>query len=185
VALLLEEDRKMKNYLALFCGLGLLAGCATEPTADVATHVDPSSGLRTDLMGENLLESKGQRELVWLNASRVYRNYRDAQYYLETQYMAREDAGYLEIPSGVKLTVTVDGQPIKFTGTGSANMRKPYKKELVREVAIYPATRIQLQKIALGKEVKVSIRGNKGLIEREFSKENAERFRQFVTRFAL
>lgn len=174
----------MKNYLALICVL--LAGCATEPTPDVTTYVDQGTGLRTDLMGENLLEGKGPtRELVWLNASRVYRNFSDAQYYLEAQYMARDEAGFLEIPSGETLTITLDGQPLKFSGTGSANMRRPYKKELVREVAIYPATRTELQKIALAKDVKVSIRGNNGLIEREFSQENQERFRQFVTRFAL
>src|SRR5215207_217834 len=170
----------MKNYLALMCGLVLAAGCASDPPADVTTYVDQGTGLRTDLMGENLLEGKGPtRELVWLNASRVYRNYSDAQYYLEAQYMARDEAGYLEIPAGETMTITIDGQPLKFGGTGSSNMRKPYKKELVREVAIYPATRIQLQKIALAKDVKVSIRGNNGLIEREFSKENQERFRQF------
>jgi hypothetical protein len=176
----------MKNYFALVCGLVLAAGCATEPPPDVTTYVDQGSGLRTDLMGENLLEGKGPtRELVWLNASRMFKNYTDAQYYLEVQYMARDEAGFLEIPSGETLTMTIDGQPLKFSGTGSANLRKPYKKELVREVALYPATRIQLQKIALGKDVKVSIRGNNGLIEREFSDENKERFRQFVTRFAL
>jgi len=166
--------------------LALLAGCATEPPPDVTTHVDQATGLRTDLMGENLLEAEGQpRELVWLNASRVYRNFNQAQYYLEVQYMAREEAGYLEIPAGDTLTVVADGQTLTFSGTGSANMRKPYKKELVRETAIYPATRVQLQKIALAKDVDVKIRGNKGLIEREFKKENHERFRQFVTRFAL
>jgi hypothetical protein len=176
----------MKHYLILVGAMALLAGCASPPPPDVTTYVDQGTGLRTDLMGENLLEGKGPtRELVWLNASRVFRNFNDAQYFLEVQYMAREDAGYLEIPSGETLTITIDGQPLKFSGTGGANMRKPYKKELVREVAIYPATRVQLQKIALGKEVKVSIRGNNGLIEREFSKENQERFRQFVTRFAL
>lgn len=176
----------MRNIFAFIFGLALLAGCASSPAPDVTTYVDQATGLRTDLMGENLLEGKGpERELVWLNASRVYKNFSDAQYYLEAQYMAREDAGYLEIPSGETLTITVDGQPMKFSGTGSANMRRPYKKELVRENAIFPATRIQLQKIALGKEVKVSLRGNNGLIEREFSDENKERFRQFVTRFAL
>jgi hypothetical protein len=176
----------MKNYFILAFGLALLGGCASQPTAPVATHVDQVTGLRTDLMGENLLEAKGQaRELVWLNASRVYRNYSDAQYYLEVQYMARDEAGYLEVPPGDTLTITIDGQPMKLSGTGSANMRRPYKKELVREVAIYPATRVQLQKIALGKDIKVEVRGNKGLIVREFSKENQERFRQFVTRFAL
>ena len=178
----------MKNYFTLAFGLGLvlIAGCATPPTPDVTTHVDSTTGLRTDLMGENLLESKGQsRELVWLNASRVYRNYSDAQYYLEVQYMARDEAGYLEIPPGDTLTITGDGQALKLSGTGSTNMRRPYKKELVREVAIYPVTRVQLQKIALAKDVKVEVRGNKGLIVREFNKENQERFRQFVTRFAL
>ena len=175
----------MKGYLVLVGGL-LLAGCASQPTPDVTTYVDQATGLRTDLMGENLLESKGAtRELVWLNASRVYRNFSDAVYYIEMQYMSREAAGYLEIPAGETLTISVDGQPIKLSGTGSANMRKPYKKDLVREVAIYPVTRVQLQKIALSKDVKVSLRGNNGLIEREFSKENHERFRQFVTRFAL
>jgi hypothetical protein len=175
----------MKGYLVLLCGL-LLAGCSSTPPPDVTTYVDQATGLRTDLMGENLLEGKGPtRELVWLNASRVYRNFSDAVYYLEAQYMARENAGYLEVPPGETLTITVDGQPIKLSGTGSANMRKPYKKELVREVAIYPVSRVQLQKIALGKDVRVSLRGNNGLIEREFSKDNHERFRQFVTRFAL
>lgn len=176
----------MKNYLVLVCGLGLIAGCASQPPPDVATHVDANTGLRTDLMGENLLEAPGQpRELVWLNASRVYRNYKDAQYYLEVQYMAREEAGYLEIPPGDTLTIVADDQAMKLSGTGSANMRKPYKDQLVRETAIYPATRVQLQKIALAKSVKVQVRGNNGLIDRQFSDANTERFRTFVTRFAL
>ena len=176
----------IKNHLILACGMMLLAGCATRQAPDVTTHIDQTSGLRTDLLGDNLLEGKGPpRELLWLNASRVYRNYSDAQYYLEVQYMAKEDAGYLEIPAGETLTVLIDGQPLKFSGTGGANMRKPYKDQLVREVAIYPATRIQLQKIALGRDVKVQVRGNNGLVEREFAKDNQERFRQFVTRFAL
>jgi hypothetical protein len=182
----MDFGKMIKNYLALVCGAALLASCAARQAPDVTTHIDQGTGLRTDLLGDNLLEGKGQpRELLWLNASRVYRNYSDAQYYLEAQYMAREDAGYLEIPPGETLTIVIDGQPLKFSGTGGANMRKPYKDQLVREVAIYPATRIQLQKIALGREVKVQLRGNNGLVEREFNKENQERFRQFVTRFAL
>ena len=182
----MDFGKMIKNYVIAACGAVLLAGCAGPQAPDVTTHIDHTTGLRTDLLGENLLEGKGQpRELLWLNASRVYRNYSDAQYYLEAQYMAREDAGYLEIPPGDTLTLVIDGQPLKFSGTGGANMRKPYKEQLVREVAIYPATRIQLQKIALGREVKVQLRGNNGLVEREFNKENQERFRQFVTRFAL
>ena len=176
----------MKSYFGFVCGLVLLAGCASEPAPKVTTYVDQASGLRTDLLGENMLEAKGPpREVVWLNASRVFRNYRDAQYYLEVQYMARKEAGYLEIPSGETLTLILDGQPLGFSGTGSASMRKPHKDEFVIERAIYPATRVQMQKIALGKEVKVQIRGANGLVEREFNKDNQDRFRQFVTRFAL
>ena len=137
-------------------------------------------------MGENLLEAPGQtRELVWLNASRVYRNPRDAQYYLEVQYMARADVGYLEIPSGETLTLVLNGRSMKFSGTGSANTRQPYQKELVRETAIYPATRVQLQTIALATNATVEIRGINGLVQRRFSEENVKRFRHFVTRFAL
>jgi hypothetical protein len=176
----------MKSYFGFVCGLALLTGCASEPAPNVTTYVDPASGLRTDLLGENMLEAKGPpREVVWLNASRVFRNYRDAQYYLEVQYMARKEAGYLEIPPGETLTLVLDGQTLKFGGTGSAGQRKPHKDEFVIERAIYPSTRVQLQKIALAREVKVQIRGANGLVEREFNKENQERLRQFVTRFAL
>jgi hypothetical protein len=176
----------MKSYLGLVCGLILLAGCASEPAPNVTSYVDQASGLRTDLLGDNMLETKGPpREVVWLNASRVFRNYRDAQYYLEVQYMSRKEAGFLEIPPGETLTLILDGQPLKFSGSGSASMRKPHKDEFVIEKAIYPATRVQLQKIAIAKNVKVQIRGNNGLVEREFNQENTERFRNFVTRFAL
>jgi hypothetical protein len=182
----MDFGKMIKNFVMVAGGAALLAGCAGPQAPDVTTHIDHTTGLRTDLLGDNLLEGKGQpRELLWLNASRVYRNFSDAQYYLEAEYMAREEAGYLEIPPGDTLTIIIDGQPLKFSGTGGANLRKPYKDELVREKAIYPATRIQLQKIALGREVKVQVRGNNGLVERDFNKENQERFRQFVTRFAL
>lgn len=73
---------------------------------------------------------------------------------------------------------------MKFDGTGSMNLRKPYKKELVREDAIFPVSKKALQKIAAAKQVKVQIKGNKGLIEREFAKENSERFRRFVSFYA-
>jgi hypothetical protein len=176
----------MKSYLGLVCGLILLAGCASEPAPNVTSYYDQASGLRTDLLGDNMLETKGPpREVVWLNASRVFRNYRDAQYYLEVQYMARKEAGFLEIPPGETLTLVLDGQPLKFSGSGSSSMRKPHKDEFVIEKAIYPSTRVQLQKIAIAKDVKVQIRGNNGLVEREFNQENTERFRNFVTRFAL
>src|SRR3954464_9650016 len=162
----------MKKHLIQFAGLLFITGCAMQ-APEVSTYYEPVMGDRTDLLSDNLLDTPGQpRELVYLNASRVWKNYHESMYYLEVSYMARTEVGYLEIPPGKMLTVTVDGKPLKFDGTGSMNMRKPYKKELVRENALYPVTKRTLQSIAAAQQVKVQIKGDKGVIERQFAKEN-------------
>jgi hypothetical protein len=173
------------NYIVL-AACCWMAGCATEPPP-VTTHYETISGLRTDLMSENVLPTPGQpREVVWLNASRIFKNYRgDADYYLEVNYMAKEDVGYLEIPPGQTLTLIVDGETLKFDGNGSMNRRKVYRKEFVREDALYPVEPHHLQKIASAHQAKVLIKGNNGQVEREFAPENFERFRAFVNRFAM
>src|SRR5687767_11722017 len=161
-----------------------MAGCATQ-APDVSSYYDQMTGLRTDLM-ENELEAPGQpREIVWLNASRVFRDQRTSELYLEASYMAMKDRGFLEIPPGKTLTIIADGKPIVLDGSGSMNMRKPYKKDLVRETALYPVTKAQLQQIASSKEVKVQIKGANGLIEREFKPANFERLRKFVSYYAV
>lgn len=161
-----------------------LAGCAS-PASDVSTYYDQVTGLRTDLM-ENELESPGQlREIVWLNASRVFHNRKETELFLEATYMAVKDRGFLEIPAGRTLTIIADGKPIILDGSGSMNMRKPYKRDLVRETALYPVTKAQLQQIASSKEVKVQIKGNNGLIERDFKPANFERLRKFVSYYAV
>ena len=171
-------------FFALTAVAALLAGCAS-PAPDVITYHDQTTGLRTDLM-ENELESGGQlREIVWLNASRVFHDRKNTELFLEASYMAMKDRGFLEIPPGKTLTIVADGKPIVLDGTGSTNMRRPYKKDLVRETALYPVTKAQLQQIAGSKHVKVQIKGNNGLIEREFKAENFERFRKFVSYYAV
>ena len=175
----------MKNILNLLAVCFLAGGCATTPTSPVTTYIDPVSGQRTDLLADNLLETAGQpRELVWLNASRVFTSRGSGDYYLEVSYMARAEVGHLEIPPGETLTLALDGVELKFNGTGSANQRKAVNKELVKENALYPTSRLQLQKIATARQVKVTIKGNRGLIEREFAPVNFENFRRFVTRYA-
>jgi hypothetical protein len=168
----------------MLAGLVWLAGCSTTPPPDVATSYDPITGVRTDLMSENRLDTAQNppREVVWLNASRVFKNYRnkDSTYYLEVSYMSREDTGFLNIPAGGSLTVIADGQEMRFSGTGSYNQRKKLKDGYVREDALYPATREQLQKIANAKQVKVRIRGDNGLVERDFTADNFKRFKEFL-----
>ncbi len=174
---------KMKKYFVRFAVLLFVAGCAMQ-APEVSTHYDPI-GNRTDLMSENLLDTPGPpREMVWLNASRIWKGFDKSSYYLEVEYMARNEVGFLEIPPGEALTIIADGEAMKFAGDGSMNLRKPYKKELVRENAIFHVDKKALQKIAAAKQVKVQIKGNKGLIEREFAKENTERFRKFVSTYA-
>lgn len=167
----------------ILAGLMLLAGCATKPP-DVTTSFDPITGVRTDLMSENMLETDQNppREVVWLNASRVFKNYRnkDYTYYLEVSYMSKEETGYLAIPAGNTLTVIADGQELRFVGNGSYNTRKKNKRGFVTESALYPTTRQQLEKIANAKDVKVRIKGDNGLIERDFRPDNSRRVKEFL-----
>jgi hypothetical protein len=160
----------------------VLAGCATKGP-NVVTYYDPYTHSRPDVTAENMLQSPPPvREIVWLNASRVFSNARDFKYYLEVDYLALSEAGYLEIPSGETLVILADGDELKLSGSGSSNSRKERKGE-VNERAIYTVTAQQLRSIASSATVKVSILGRNGIVQREFTPENFERFRQFVQRY--
>ena len=177
---------RMKAY-GIFLGviLLILTGCRSTPP-DVSTTFDPISGQRTDLMSENMLETPQNppREVIWLNAARVYRDAwnRRPELYLELDYMARAETGYLEIPVGTTLMLTVDGQEMNFTGNGSFNKRKSKQKGFVNETALYRVVQTQLAKIANAKQVKVRVKGNNGIVERDFRPENFQRFQEFLTR---
>ncbi len=178
-----EKGKDVKNILIAGAALCLLAGCATRP-ADVTSYVD-ETGLRTDLLADNLLEAPGKpREVVYLNASRVFTSADKSKYYLEATYVAPMEVGYLDISFGQTLTLLLDGQPMPLTGSGSLNMRKVTKEKLVRETALYEVTKAQLQKIAAARKVQVKIRGANGLVEREFRPKNYEKFRLFVITYA-
>ena len=169
----------MNKIYLLFLATALLAGCATTQP-DVTTYVDPYTRARTDLMAENMLEGPEPiREIVWLNASRMFQNQKEYQYYLEVDYMARAESGFLEIPPGETLVIIADGQELKFSGSGSLNARKERKEE-VSERAIYVATGRQLRTIASAESVKISILGRNGMVQRTFTPANTERFRHFV-----
>ena len=166
--------------------LALLTACRSASPPDVTTNFDPITGERTDLMSENILETPQNppREVVWLNAARIYRDVwnRQNSLFLEVNYMARTETGYLEIPLGPSLVLTVDGQEMTFNGNGSFNKRQSNKKGFVNETALYAASKEKLQKIANAKQVKVRIKGNNGVVEREFGPENFKRFQDFVGR---
>jgi len=156
--------------------LGL--GCRST-NAPVATYVHPLTGLRTDLLGDNLIESPEQTpEMIWLNAYRVFKTKYEFTYYIEAIYGANEQVGYLEIGPGRSLTLTCDGEEIAFNGIGSLSNDRDGKA--IFEHARYETTSAELEKIAQAKMVSLKLRGRNGVIRRELSPENIERFRQFM-----
>jgi len=178
------EKDYMKSF-GILLGLILITGCKTH-VPDVATNFDPITGQRTDLLSGNMLESAQNppREVVWLNADRIAADSwnRQTKLFLQVDYMAKADTGFLEIPVGTSLILTVDGREMRFTGNGSFNKRNSREKGFVNETALYQISRMDFGTIANAKSVKVQIRGNKGIVEREFSPENFKRFQDFLAR---
>ncbi len=175
----------MTRYFVLLTLLGLLAGC-TAPQTRVTSYYDQFGG-QTDMLADNELPSPLQpREVIWLNAYRVFKG-TQPMYYLEVRYLATAEVGWLEIEPGQSLTLTADGQPFKFvSASGSANTRELVrKKSFAQETALYEITKDQLIKIAKANQIKVQVKGNKGLVERDFGPKNYADFRAFVTRYAL
>lgn len=176
------ERHRVKKICCFLFATTLLVGCVTK-RPQVASYVDPFTRARTDIMAENVLEGpEPVREVVWLNASRIYRSARDHRYYLEVDYLARAETGYLEIPPGETLVILADGEELKFTGSGSLNARKQHDNE-VSERAIYLATGHQLRTIANAEHVRISILGRNGMVQRTFTPANTDRFRQFVRHY--
>ncbi|MBN2505911.1 MAG: hypothetical protein JXQ71_04380 [Verrucomicrobia bacterium] len=174
----------VKNLFVSVAAACLLAGCA-RTLPDVGTYTD-ASGLSTSLLENNRLPSPVEppREIVYLNASRIFKTATEAVYYLEVEYMARKETGLLDIPYGQTLTLVLDGRARKFSGAGSINLRQGGSEQIVRERALYQVTREDLQRIASARKVEVQIKGNNGLVVREFDQENHKRFRLFVITYA-
>src|SRR5687767_12871836 len=57
------------------CALLVFSGCESAPREDVASFTNPITARRTDVLGQNLLEtSTPSREMIWLNAYRDFLN---------------------------------------------------------------------------------------------------------------
>ncbi len=183
-----ERKEKMKmRFLSLIALLGLLAGCSTTPP-QVASDYNPMTGTQTDV-SETMLVGPGEpREVLWLTSFREVSVGSTAKYYLLIKYIAPAEVGYLEIPPGQTLTLLADNQAIKLDGSGSLNTRKLFKQQkvdFVSEIAQYPVSRADLQKIGYARNIKVQVKGNSKLVERDFTQENYDNVRAFVTRAAL
>ena len=177
-----NEVRNLMNANALLplAVAALLAGCSSSPKSDVYTYRSDIGGPGLDLIVDNELDS-GEKpsELIWLNASRVRAGAWKGRFYLEVRYEALPQTGWIEIGAGETLSLTVDGQSMKFYGNGSVNERTQTDSTVV-EHAIYEAKADDIRKIAKAKDVKVDILGKLRTVHREFKPANIEKFKTFV-----
>jgi hypothetical protein len=177
----LGVKNKLKSLFSLLLAATFFAGCTQAPP--VTTYRDPLSNQETDLLSENELVKPGAvREIIWLNAARIPIK-REYKIYLEIQYAANKEAGYLEIYPGRTLTIVADGQELKFAGLGSLEKRE--KNNVAYETARYEAKLADIATIANAKKVTVLLQGKDQLIERDFGPDNFARFRQFYERIRL
>lgn len=175
--------RNKLNLLAALAFSALLAGCASVPVPDVATHVDPFSGLRTDLIPDNLIPPRQPAsEAISLNASRIYKDFTNYDYYLEVRYEALIETGPLNIRAGSSLVVLADGNEMKFSGSGTLHLREEQRKYII-ENALYRVSAEDLRRIAYARSVVVRVIGESRAVEREFGPANFERFVKFVINF--
>lgn len=170
----------MKKLHIVLLSITVALATACHTTAPTTTFMDPISGLRTDLMGENLLDTKEPaREMVWLSASRMFKKGGGSTCYLEVHHAANSETGPLDIYPGKTLAIIADGKETKFGGIGSTNTRRT-KKGVIHEDAIYEATEADIKAIADAKAVTVKITGKSAVVTREFGPENFDKFRKFV-----
>lgn len=174
----------MRQYLLLLLPICLFAACASPEKPAVVTHYDKMTGQRTDLLSENLIEGEEEtpRELIWLNASRVYKDREDFDYFLEVHYEATQEAGFIDIRPGQTLTILADGKELQFSGRGSMN-RRHEQDGLVSEDAMYQVSADELRAISRANEVIVQVIGRNGVVQRKFAPANSERFKVFVENY--
>jgi hypothetical protein len=128
------------------------------------------------------------REVVYLTLFRLNSVSAPPKYYITAKYVAPAEVGYLEVPPGQTLTLFADGQDIKLDSTGSINSRKAFKQkdvDFVTESAHYLISKKDMERLGFARKITVQLKGSKLLVAREFSAENYESMRAFVTRAVL
>jgi hypothetical protein len=89
---------------------------------------------------------------------------------------------WLNIGRGVNLRISVDGEPIEVSGAGSRGSRYTGEDGKLYEVALFETSAEMLRKLAMGRVVTVSLRGD-FVLEKSFSNINTLYFRQFVQHY--
>lgn len=101
-------------------------------------------------------------------------------FFLRVVYV--NETRWLNIPRGGTLRIAIDGDPVDLDGGGSEGSRYTGEGGKVYEVALYPASSALVRRIATGKAVAVSVRGDFQL-EKNFGSVNNLYFQQFVRHY--
>jgi hypothetical protein len=173
-----------KRSLLFLVAAGALAGCSTKRPPDTTSYVSPISGLRTDLLSENMFETPDKTlEVIELNGARVFGYNGASRFVLELDYLSSEEHGFLDIPPGETLTLVIDDSVVKLGGMGGSQSREKTKDRTVTERAFYTVDRPLFEKIAKAKKVRVEVAGNNGPpVVRWFAAVNFGRFADFVAK---
>lgn len=144
-------------------------------------HCDDASGTTVCVMTGNALRPFSPRyPLLTLGAVSEVDKHGASRYFLRTVFV--NEGPWLPIARGASLRITSDGETVEVSGAGSEGSRYVGEDKKRYEVALFDASAALLRRIAMAKQVTVSLRGD-FLLEKHFSNVNTLYFRQFVQHY--
>ncbi len=166
------------KFGALVILAGFLAGCASQ-YKPLTSYYDDFTRSKYDMTSANLLTVGATPGTdVWFDATRVQDRNGQTKYFLGVRYESA--SGPLNIEPGETLIVTVDGQDVRYSGMGSEAMREKIKGNIHRESTQYLVKVEDIRRIAEARQVKVVVKGKEGSVQRDFSQENLNVFKNFA-----
>jgi hypothetical protein len=188
---------RLAGKLLVACLLpALIPGCASLPgprpvpasllqedpfDASYKVHCDSASGKTVCVMTGNALRPFNPRYPL-LSLGAVSEADKSGAQSFSLRVVYANEKRWLTIPGGATLRVTVDGEPSDVEGVGSAGGRYTGDGGKVYEVALYPVPSALLRRIATGRAVAVSLRGD-FVLEKSFGNINTLYFQQFVRHY--
>jgi hypothetical protein len=180
--------------------LAIMAGCAFAPARFETTH-DQFENITKDRMTSTYQLGCGEdntgnvllgihNPIVSIDLQRARSAEGRILYSMIVKYNGKD---WLFIGEGESLVMLIDGKRVGFSGKGSGHRRDVGASAIgavgVTEEAWYDVTFDQISQIASARykdntpDVKVKLSGDTTYVERCFSAENLESFRQFVAQY--
>lgn len=149
--------------------------------ASYKVHCDDVSGKTVCVMTGNALRPFHPRyPLLSLGVVSEADKSGSQRFFLRVVYVNEKQ--WLNIGPGGTLRITIDGDPAVLEGGGSEGERYTGEGDKLYEVALYPVSAALVRRIAGGRGVAVSVRGDFEL-EKTFGSVNNLYFQQFVRHY--